>query len=706
LPTDLCPWLGTDQDREIRHTEPHGAHLCYAQKRPAGLELEHQARFCLSDQHPSCPFYREPPPRPPSPAPIVSDELEDEGGALPPRFPLVRVLLWGAAILVAAVVAYYYGSALLAPLPASTPTGVAALTPSAAHTPSSTANPGRSTPTSTPRLVLTHPSPTFEFVDPTATPTPYPGGAIYSLSPAAGAAGWVSSDEAQGNHLGDSYLYSGVFDGLIYHGLFQLDLSVIPRGAPIHAATLEIAGLDDSRLDGPGVWEVRILARQADSEWSRQTFQDVHNAPIQWTLPPALSAADLAVGETNVFALPPEQMRDLEQRLLDEHYTVSFRIDGPLAGANSLFAWDTGHGPTTQGRGPRLLLNVGAPPDTPVPTGSPPPTSTPTPSLTPSPSLTPTPTATPVWVVVTSTPTPANAVTAAAIALRETARAETTGTATATPKFMATATPAYLVVTNTPTPQNRATAIYQRSLATAYAILTGTPTPFPLVTATSTPRPTQTPVLIWLDEITVTPAPTPTPLPTVPPMPSVLLGKIAFLSDRDGTPAVYVLDPGSGRLALLTARWPYDLALQGEPFSPDGASYAFVQNNANNVPQIYVHSGYYGSSWQLTFTTRTSYDPAWSPQGDQLAFVSTEGGNDEIYVIGIDGQGQRRLTFNQWEWDKHPSWSPDGAQIVFWSNAGTGRRQLWIMNADGSGRRLLLESPYNDWDPVWVKPRP
>jgi Tol biopolymer transport system component len=74
-------------------------------------------------------------------------------------------------------------------------------------------------------------------------------------------------------------------------------------------------------------------------------------------------------------------------------------------------------------------------------------------------------------------------------------------------------------------------------------------------------------------------------------------------------------------------------------------------------------------------------------------------------VIDAGGQNQRRLTTNQWEWDKHPSWSPDGTRIVFWSNQGSGRKQLWIVNADGTNRRLLLESPHNDWDPVWIKVR-
>ena len=691
--TDLCPWLGTDQDREIRHAVPVEAHVCYAQKEPAGITLDHQSWYCLTGEHRACLFYYDPPQQTSSPLSAVPQDVEDEIGPAPSSFPVLRVLLWALALLVGAAVIYYYGSALLAPSPAATPTSRAILNPSPTFV---------VTPTSSSESAAVTPAPTYGFVDATATPTPYPGGAIYILTPGAGEAGWLASDESRGNHLGDSYLYTGVFDGVIYHGAFQFDLSAIPRGATIHSAVLELTGLDARRLGETGVWEVRVLDAETDGEWSRVTYQDLHNAAVQWTLPPALGIGNLVVGETNVFELSREQARDLEQRLLNEHYTVSFRLDGPLAGDNSVFAWDTGQGASTQGKPPRLLLNVGAPPETPIPTGSPPPTTTPTPSLTP------TPTETPVWVVVTSSPTPANAVTAAVIAARETVWATTTGTPTPMPEFVATASPTppdYFVVTNTPTPANYATRVYQQALATAYVVLTGTPTPTPknLVTATSTPQPTRTPVLVWLDQLTGTPLPPSTATPTPPPIPQVLREKILFLSDRSGKPEVYVLDPDSGRVGVVTASWPYEQAKQAESLSPDVQARAFVRNDGQGVPQIYVFSQYYGGSWQVTFNTGMSYDPVWSPLGDQLAFVSTEAGNDDIYVIDVDGQDQRRLTFNQWEWDKHPSWSPDGVQIVFWSNVGSGRRQLWIMNADGTGRRVLHDSPYNDWDPVWVK---
>lgn len=137
--------------------------------------------------------------------------------------------------------------------------------------------------------------------------------------------------------------------------------------------------------------------------------------------------------------------------------------------------------------------------------------------------------------------------------------------------------------------------------------------------------------------------------------------------------------------------------------SPDGKKIAIVKQDIGRVLQIFVRSLEFGTDTQITNFTCDSYDPAWSPTGDWIVFVGTNSGNDEIYRVSPDGQTVQQLTNNTYEWDKHPTWSPDGSQILFYSNRETGRRQLWVMNADGGGQRNFSSNGFEDWDPIWTR---
>jgi Tol biopolymer transport system component len=72
-------------------------------------------------------------------------------------------------------------------------------------------------------------------------------------------------------------------------------------------------------------------------------------------------------------------------------------------------------------------------------------------------------------------------------------------------------------------------------------------------------------------------------------------------------------------------------------------------------------------------------DPAWSPNGEQIAFASTRNGSPAIYVMNADGSGTKLLGTAPGG-ASHPSWSPDGKQIVF---GGANHKGLYVMNADG-----------------------
>jgi Tol biopolymer transport system component len=111
---------------------------------------------------------------------------------------------------------------------------------------------------------------------------------------------------------------------------------------------------------------------------------------------------------------------------------------------------------------------------------------------------------------------------------------------------------------------------------------------------------------------------------------------------------------------------------------------------------------------RLTTSPRFDEDPAWSPDRKRIAFVHNDpfGGHHDIYVMNADGSGKRRLTSSP-AGDNFPAWSPDGKRIAFVSNRepapGSGRNPPWhiyVMNADGSGKRRLPAGSDSGW-PAW-----
>jgi TolB protein len=90
--------------------------------------------------------------------------------------------------------------------------------------------------------------------------------------------------------------------------------------------------------------------------------------------------------------------------------------------------------------------------------------------------------------------------------------------------------------------------------------------------------------------------------------------------------------------------------------------------------------------------------PTATPTG-KIAFSSQgDGPYHEIYVINVDGSDLTRLTANE-AFDYGPAWSPDGQKIAFASDRD-GLFDIYVMNADGSGQ-MRLTDPGSDQAPAW-----
>ena len=178
--------------------------------------------------------------------------------------------------------------------------------------------------------------------------------------------------------------------------------------------------------------------------------------------------------------------------------------------------------------------------------------------------------------------------------------------------------------------------------------------------------------------------------------------ELVFVSSRDGDYAIFGADAHGGQVRRLVEE-------KGDPSSATGLFF-----------QI---------------------EPAWSPDGSQIAFASKRDGVTHIFVMQADGSGARRLTNGSKE-DSRPSWSPDGTKILFaregalfavpaaggkarrvgrglgnaanptWSPDGKliaydyripgfSIREIWLMNADGSGTHRLTNLRNVSAVPAW-----
>jgi len=172
--------------------------------------------------------------------------------------------------------------------------------------------------------------------------------------------------------------------------------------------------------------------------------------------------------------------------------------------------------------------------------------------------------------------------------------------------------------------------------------------------------------------------------------------KLVMTLSRGQNPSIYLKEISSGRTLQLTDKYGVD----GSPsFSPDGKFVAFVSNRSGN-PQIYIMNLETKETRRLTRFNWTD-TPQWSPNGDWIAFAGRQAAEHpiDIFLVDITGGQLRQLTADNGS-NEDPWWSPDGRFIVFTTNRA-GKRQIYVMDADGSAQHLIANIKGNSFTPSW-----
>jgi Tol biopolymer transport system component len=138
-------------------------------------------------------------------------------------------------------------------------------------------------------------------------------------------------------------------------------------------------------------------------------------------------------------------------------------------------------------------------------------------------------------------------------------------------------------------------------------------------------------------------------------------------------------------------------AQDGVSWSPNGRQLTYALSG-----DIYVVDADGTNVRQLTTDPSGDYNPAWSPDGSTIAYWNGDSsgrdggpGNSEIYTIPAAGGSPTRLTHDDVS-NIEPAWSPDGSQLAYWSGG-----ELWVMGADGTNPHRVYRGGGGAWSPSW-----
>lgn len=166
--------------------------------------------------------------------------------------------------------------------------------------------------------------------------------------------------------------------------------------------------------------------------------------------------------------------------------------------------------------------------------------------------------------------------------------------------------------------------------------------------------------------------------------------QLAFSSRRDGNWEIYILNLPDGRLRRLTRAAAFD---GGPSWSPDGRWLVFESYRANNLDLYLISADGEQGPIRLTQHEAPDFSPVWSPDGRHVAFTSWRSGNKDIFIMSLDAASDsavQNVTGTPDLFEDNPAFSPDGDLLAF--------------SEDSTGFELIYALPLENYTPAgeWV----
>lgn len=190
--------------------------------------------------------------------------------------------------------------------------------------------------------------------------------------------------------------------------------------------------------------------------------------------------------------------------------------------------------------------------------------------------------------------------------------------------------------------------------------------------------------------------------------------RIVYSTDRDNAVmALWLVNGMNGRAQPIFGLSQLGTHVEGAALSPDGNFVAFARDMTNDSgvrsTWLYIVDLNTGMFSAIGDIVTNAYDPAWSPDGQWIAYAARDGNQTKLWIIRPDGTGRQQLVADGR--NRGPVWSPDGAQIAFARQQASGFG-LYFIDLEATATGFNASKPqrlgeFADVDPTsgvsWVR---